>query len=96
MTAPPPIGPGAVPYLPRGVRLKRCAVRDAWFLLAPERAMRLDGTGAAVLGALDGERSFSAIVAALAAKYNAPEAVIAKDAGAFLAAMRDRRMVEVR
>ena len=86
----------AVPCLPRGVRLKQCRVRDAWFLLAPERAMKLDDTGVAVLSALDGEQSFAAIVAALAAKYGAPAAVIATDAEAFLAELQARRMVELR
>ena len=85
-----------VPFLPRGVRLRHCAVRQAWFLLAPERAVKLDPVGAHVLEALDGARDFAAVVAHLAAKFDAPAERIATDAGAFLEQMRARRMVQVR
>ena len=85
-----------VPFLPRGVRLRHCAVRQAWFLLAPERAVRLDPVGAHVLEALDGRRDFAGVVAHLAAKFDAPAERIARDAAAFLDQMRARRMVEVR
>ncbi len=85
-----------VPFLPRGVRLRHCAVRQAWFLLAPERAVKLDPVGANVLEALDGARDFGSVVAHLAAKYDAPAERIAGDAAAFLDQMRARRMVEVR
>ncbi len=85
-----------VPYLPRGVRLRHCDVRKRWFLLAPERAVRLDTVGAHVLGALDGVRDFAAVVAHLAARFDAAPERIAADAGRFLDDMRARRMVEVR
>jgi pyrroloquinoline quinone biosynthesis protein D len=85
-----------IPYLPRGVRLRHCPVRDGWFLLAPERAVRLDSVGAHVLGALDGARDFAGVVAHLAEKFDAPSERIAEDAGRFLDDMRGRRMVEVR
>lgn len=84
-----------IPFLPRGVRLRRCEVRKAWFLLAPERAVKLDPVGAHVLGALDGTRDFAAVVAHLAEKFDAPAERIAADAGRFLDDMRERRMVEV-
>jgi pyrroloquinoline quinone biosynthesis protein D len=87
---------GDVPYLPRGVRLRHCDVRKGWFLLAPERAVKLDPVGAHVLGALDGVRDFAAVVAHLAAKFDAAPERIAADAGRFLDDMRARRMVEVR
>lgn len=85
-----------VPYLPRGVRLRHCEVRKGWFLLAPERAVKLDPVGAHVLQALDGRRDFAAVVAHLAEAFDAPRQRIAEDAGRFLEDMRDRRMVEVR
>ncbi|SEA75795.1 pyrroloquinoline quinone biosynthesis peptide chaperone PqqD [Rubrimonas cliftonensis] len=90
----PPIDGSARPFLPRGVRLKFCEVRKSWFLLAPERALKLDQTGVAVLQAVDGERDFDAITAHLAAAFNAPHDRIAADAGRFLAALIARRMVE--
>jgi pyrroloquinoline quinone biosynthesis protein D len=85
-----------VPFLPRGVRLRRCEVRNGWFLLAPERAVKLDPVGAHVLEALDGRRDFATVVAYLAEKFDAPRERIAEDAGRFLDDMRERRMVEVR
>ena len=90
------IGGGDTPFLPRGVRVHRCEVRKAWLLLAPERAMKLDQVGAAILQALDGDRNFDAVVGHLAETFNAPREQIARDAGAFLADLVDRRMVEVR
>ena len=60
------------PRLPRGVKLRHDAVRQRWTLLAPERIFEVDGTAAAVLQLCDGERDLAAIVAELAARYNAP------------------------
>lgn len=85
-----------IAYLPRGVRLKRCDVRQAWFLLAPERAVKLDAVAAHVLQALDGARDFTGVVVHLAQTFDAPPERILADAGRFLAEMRMRRMVEVR
>lgn len=86
----------AIPFLPRGVRVKRCEVRKGWFLLAPERAVKLDQVGAHILGALDGKRDFTGVVAHLAAKFDAPVERIETDAGKFLTEMVNRRMVETR
>jgi pyrroloquinoline quinone biosynthesis protein D len=91
-----PVAGTDVPYLPRGVRLRRCEVRDAWFLLAPERSVKLDPVGAHVLQALDGARDFAGVVDHLARRFDAPPERIAADAGRFLDDMRARRMVEVR
>ncbi|MEM7505210.1 MAG: pyrroloquinoline quinone biosynthesis peptide chaperone PqqD [Pseudomonadota bacterium] len=85
-----------VPFLPRGVRLKRCEVRQGWYLLAPERAVKLDQIAAAILGTLDGTRSFEGIVAKLVEDFDAPREQITTDARAFLIDMMNRRMVEAR
>ena len=85
-----------IPYLPRGVRLRHCPLRDGWFLLAPERSMKLDGIGSAILTAVDGQRTFADVVAKLAADVTAPADLIAKDSRAFLAQLMQRRMVEAR
>ncbi|MEL6523536.1 MAG: pyrroloquinoline quinone biosynthesis peptide chaperone PqqD [Pseudomonadota bacterium] len=87
--------PDLIPVLPRGVRLHFDKVRDRWVLLAPERAVALDQVGHAVLSEVDGKRSFGDIVAALAAKYNAPPDQISKDSAGFLSALRDRRFLDV-
>jgi pyrroloquinoline quinone biosynthesis protein D len=89
------LGVEDVPVIPRGVRLHHDRVRDQWVLLAPERAVALDPVGHAILKEIDGTRSFGAITAGLALTYNAPEAEIAKDAGAFIRGLMDRRILEV-
>jgi pyrroloquinoline quinone biosynthesis protein D len=71
-------------------------VRGLKVLLAPERVMKLDATGEAILTELDGETSFGTIVARLAASYDAPEARIAEDAARFLDGLVARRMVDLR
>lgn len=84
-----------VPVLPTGVRLKHCTVRDAWFLLAPERALKLDAIGVAILGTVDGERSFDAVVTKLEADFNAPRERISQDVERFLAYLVQNRMVDI-
>lgn len=82
------------PRLPRGVRVHRDRVRGVWVLLAPERVLRLDDIGLAILREVDGEATLAEIAARLAARYGAPEAQVAKDAGAFLDGLRARRMLD--
>jgi pyrroloquinoline quinone biosynthesis protein D len=92
----PVLADDARPALLRGVRTKFDTVRDIWVLLAPERALKLDQIGAAILAEVDGERSFAEITAVLAEKYNAPADQIARDARTFLVSLIERRMAEVR
>jgi len=99
--APPAAAPpvaladAAIPRLPRGVRLHHDRVRETWVLLAPERVLKLDPVGLAVLQRVDGATSFGAIVDALAAAYAAPRERIAEDAGRFLDGLVARRMVDL-
>lgn len=93
--APPPLDDAVVPSLPRGVRVHRDEVREAWVLLAPERVLKLDPVGLAVLERVDGSKSFGAIVDALALAYSAPREQIAGDAGRFLDGLAARRMVDL-
>ena len=85
----------ARPRLLRGVRVKFDAVRDMNVLLAPERTLKLDAIGAAILVETDGERTFGEIVDRLAARFQAPRERIAADAGAFLLSLIERRMAEL-
>ena len=85
-----------VPFLPRGVRVHQCQVRQGWFLLAPERAVKLDQIGVAILGAVDGTRSLQDVVAKLASDFNAPPKQISGDVLRFLDDLLNRRMLEVR
>jgi pyrroloquinoline quinone biosynthesis protein D len=74
--------------------MRRDEVRGRWTLLAPERIFEVDDTAAAVLQLCDGERDLNAIVAELAARYNAPPAVIETDVVAMLADLRAKRVLE--
>ena len=82
------------PRLPRGVKLRHDDVRGRWTLLAPERIFEVDATAAAVLGLCDGERDLGAIVADLAARYNAPPEVIEKDVVKMLDDLKAKRVLE--
>lgn len=84
------------PFLPRGVRVRWCDVRKGWYLLAPERAVKMDQIAAAILEATDGERSFAEIVGKLATDFKAPADQISRDARAFLVDLMNRRMIEVK
>ena len=82
-----------VPYLPRGVRLHDDRVRGMRVLLAPERAMRLDPVGDAILSELDGKRSLAEVVLTLCQRYAAPAEQIEGDVQEFIRGLVDRRMV---
>ncbi|MEO9652541.1 MAG: pyrroloquinoline quinone biosynthesis peptide chaperone PqqD [Roseobacter sp.] len=84
-----------IPKLPRGVRLHHDRVRDAWVLLAPERAITLDAVGHAILTEVDGTRSFGEITLVLADRYDAPQEEIEKDSAGFLTALRNRRFLDI-
>ena len=86
----------ATPFLPRGVRLHHCKIRQAWLLLAPERAVKLDQIAVAILQATDGDRTFTEIVEHLAETFQAPTTQIATDVDTFLTELINRRMVEIR
>jgi pyrroloquinoline quinone biosynthesis protein D len=88
------LSPQSRPRLPRGVRLKRDEARGRWTLLAPERIFEVDATAASVLELCDGERDLAAIVAVLAARYNAPPSVIEKDVVVMLADLKAKRVLE--
>ncbi|RBP12919.1 pyrroloquinoline quinone biosynthesis protein D [Roseiarcus fermentans] len=85
----------AKPRLPRGVKLRHDDVRQRWTLLAPERIFEVDGTAAAVLQLCDGERDLGRIVAELAARYNAPPAMIEKDVVAMLGDLEAKRVLDL-
>lgn len=84
-----------VPRLPRGVRLSADRVRGGTVLLAPEKAVRLDDIGVAILGRVDGVASFAEIVGGLAADYNAPLDQIRTDVQRFLTSLRGRIYLEL-
>ncbi len=71
--------PESIPAFPRGVKYRFDAVRSAWVVLSPERVFLPDETAQAVLAAVDGRRSVRDIADQLAARFEAPLAVIEAD-----------------
>lgn len=90
------MSPETVPSIPRGVRMQFDAVRDGWVLLAPERTIRLDAIGHAILSEVDGARSLGAIAATLADRYGAPQDDVARDCCEFVRALAERRILDLR
>lgn len=74
----------SVPRLPRGVKFRFDKTREKWVVLAPERVFVPDDIAVEVLKRCDGEATVDAIVEDLAATFNAPRDVIAKDVLAML------------
>jgi pyrroloquinoline quinone biosynthesis protein D len=83
------------PVLPPGVRLHWDAVRGTHVLLAPERALMLDEIGHAVLSRVDGRTALSALVAVLAAEFDAPVEEVAPDVAEFLEGLARERLVDL-
>ena len=85
-----------LPRLAPGVRLSFDRQRDGWILQAPERIVQLDTIGASVIALVDGKTRTEAIVAALAAEYEAPEAEIAGDVADLIADLATRGLLVLR
>ncbi|WP_119677902.1 pyrroloquinoline quinone biosynthesis peptide chaperone PqqD [Indioceanicola profundi] len=81
------------PRLPRHAKLRFDAARQGWVLLGPERVFNLDEIAAAVLQRCNGEETFSGIVGALAAEYEADPAEVAPDVRELLQDLMDKGMV---
>ena len=81
------------PRLAPHVRLTFDRARDQHVLLTPEAVTVLNGTGAAILGLCDGERTVTEIVAELRARYDRVED---DEVRLFLDRLAARRCVVVR
>jgi len=77
-------GESRVPAFRRGVKFRFDTVRGAWTVLAPERMFVPDEQAVEVLKLIDGARGLGAIADDLAARYDAPRAVILPDVAALL------------
>jgi pyrroloquinoline quinone biosynthesis protein D len=63
-------------------------------LLIPEGAIRVQGTGLAILALCDGQRTFSEIVAELECQYSGADSQrIRQDAEKFLEQLQEKRVV---
>lgn len=83
------------PVLPPGVRLHWDAVRGTHVLLAPERALMLDEVGHAILARVDGVTGVEALVAGLAADFEAPVEEVGPDVAEFLEGLARERLVDL-
>jgi pyrroloquinoline quinone biosynthesis protein D len=79
------------PRLARHVRLTFDPARSQHVLLTPEAVTVLNGTGAAILGLCDGQRTVAEIVAELRGRYTR---VDGDEVGLFLDRLAARRCVE--
>jgi pyrroloquinoline quinone biosynthesis protein D len=73
----------AVPRLAAGAVVRRDRVRQEDQLLMPERIVRLNATGAAILRCCDGQRTVDGVVRALEEQFGASD--IGPDVDRFLA-----------
>jgi pyrroloquinoline quinone biosynthesis protein D len=67
------IDSASTPRLVRKGRLRYDDVRETDVLLLPERVVKLNATGAAILRLCDGERTVAAIARELEARYEQPD-----------------------
>ncbi|NVN11811.1 pyrroloquinoline quinone biosynthesis peptide chaperone PqqD [Nguyenibacter vanlangensis] len=77
----------------RGTRLQHDRVRDQWVIQAPERAFIADPVAAEILRLVDGQRPVGAIIDLLAARFDAPRPVIARDVLAMIADLAARQVL---
>ena len=80
----------AIPALAVGVKFRFDTVRQAWVVLAPERLFLPDEQAVAILTLVDGARTLGAIIDDLAARFDAPRALIAGDVTTMLRDLVDK------
>ncbi len=82
------------PVLPRHIKLRHDAGRDAWVLLAPERVFNPDPIAVEVLKLCDGNRNVGEIAVLLAKDFQASEETIRADLIAMLQDLADKGVVK--
>jgi pyrroloquinoline quinone biosynthesis protein D len=85
---------GSIPRLARGMKLREDKARGQWVVLGPERMFVPDAVALEVLRLLDGVRSVDAVADGLAARYDAPRALILADVLALLEDLLARGVVQ--
>lgn len=95
MEEPPTIDPTDRPRLASFVRQQYDRTRESWVLQAPERVLVLDETSKEILDLCDGSTAVEAIVARLAAVYDAPHDIIAHDVDAVLRLMAEKNFLDL-
>ena len=85
----------SVPRLARGARLQYDKHRDQWIVQAPERLFVLDAIALEIIQRCDGVATVTAIVDALAVKYNAPREVVLSDVNQMLQDFADKGVMSL-
>ncbi len=80
----------AVPAFAAGVKFRFDTVRNAWIVLAPERLFLPDEQAVSILQLVDGARALDAIIDDLAARFQAPRALIEGDVQTMLQDLVDK------
>jgi coenzyme PQQ biosynthesis protein PqqD len=88
------IDPRERPRLAAKARLRFDKPTQTHLLLYPERGMKLNATGTAIVQLCDGTNTVLAIVAALAATYEQPAEQLSREVDAFLQALADRGLID--
>lgn len=83
------------PALPRHIKLRHDAARNAWTILAPERIFTPDAIAVAVLKLCDATRSVEDIAQELSTTYSAPKDRILADVTSMLQDLADKGVVTV-
>jgi pyrroloquinoline quinone biosynthesis protein D len=86
-----PVPGGAVPRLADGALVRRDRVRSEDQLLMPERIVRLNATGAAILRCCDGRRTMDEVVGELEREFGTGD--ISSDVDRFLTDFREKGWV---
>lgn len=85
----------SIPSLPKHVRIQFDPVRQAHAVLSPERIFWPNEISLDILKRCDGRSEVGAIIADLAAEYDAPKDEVAGDVTAFLQEWADRLLVRL-
>ena len=88
------IDPAERPRLSAKARLRFDKPTQTHLLLYPERGMKLNATGTAIVQLCDGTRTVRAIAAALAETYDKPAEEVSLEVDAFLQALADRGLID--
>jgi pyrroloquinoline quinone biosynthesis protein D len=85
----------AIPAFAPGIKFRFDQVRNAWVVLATERAFMPDEQAAEILKLVDGERSLGTIIDDLARRFNAPREVIAADVAEMLRDLAEKGAIRL-
>jgi pyrroloquinoline quinone biosynthesis protein D len=84
-----------IPAFANGVRFRFDSVRGAWVVLAPERLFLPDESAVEILKLVDGVRRLDQIIDELAARFDAPRAVLAADVAGMVSELAEKGAIRL-